>query len=132
MFSNSPMAATFSTNDIVAAEAFYRDVMGAHVKVTDPTMRYLTFDSGAMAFVYEKDDHMPANHTVLTFLVPDLAAAAAELKSKGVGLEQLEYTDDDGIARNMGDDVPPAAWIKDPAGNWICITEGTMEDMAGM
>jgi catechol 2,3-dioxygenase-like lactoylglutathione lyase family enzyme len=128
MLSSSPMAATFSTNDIVAAEAFYRDVMGAEVTTTDSTMRYLTFESGAMAFVYEKDDHHPADHTVMTFLVPDIDAVAAELKAKGVGFEHLEYTGEDGIARG-GDAMPTSAWIRDPAGNWICFTEGRLADL---
>lgn len=131
MLSSNPMVATFSTNDIAAAEAFYRDVMGAKVTTTDPTMRFLTFESGAMAFVYEKDDHHPADHTVMTFIVPDIDAAAAELTSKGVSLEQLEYTGEDGIARGV-DGMPTSAWIKDPAGNWICLTEGTLKDLGLM
>lgn len=128
MFSSSPMAATFASNDIEATKAFYHDVLGADVVVTDPSMCYLKFESGAMAFAYEKDDFQAPNNTILTFLVPDIDAAAAELKAKGVSLEQLEYTGEDGIARGW-DTAPPSAWIKDPSGNWICFTQGTLDDM---
>lgn len=128
MFSNNPMVATFASNDIAATKDFYHDVLGAEVVVMDPGMCYLKFESGAMAFAYEKDDFQAPNNTILTFLVPDIDAAAAELKAKGVNLEHLEYTDDDGIARGW-DNAPPSAWIKDTSGNWICFTQGTLEDM---
>ncbi len=121
MISSSLAAATMSTNDLDAAAAFYGDTLGIPVEM-HPGIMMLNFDSGSRAVVYHKDDHMPAIHTVLTMMVPDVEAAVSELADKGVQTEVFELTDERGIA--SGDDMPPSCWIKDPAGNWICFTQG--------
>jgi len=50
----------------------------------------------------------------------DVKDAVAKLKSVGVEMEKLEGTDEDGVMSHVG--WGEAAWFKDPAGNWMCIS----------
>jgi hypothetical protein len=66
--------------------------------------------------VYQKDDHEPSGYTVLNFDVDDIESTLESLARKDVNFEPVEGTNDKGIAEM--DDVR-AAWLKDPAGNWL-------------
>ncbi len=116
-----------STDDIDAAESFYRDTLGLDVERRavpgGGDMLWLTLPGGGNMLVYAKDDHAPASHTVLNFEVADFDAEVATLRSHGVTLEQLEWTDADGVARDPEGAMPLTAWFKDPAGNWICLMQ---------
>ena len=63
------------------------------------------------------------SHCVLYFRVEDIDAAVDGLVSRGVRFERYEGFDQDdkGIAR--GEDGPPIAWFKDPAGNILAVLE---------
>ena len=70
--------------------------------------------------VYRKPDHKHAEHTVMNFEVDQIEPVMSELEQKGINFEKLDGTNDKGIAVR-GD--MKAAWFKDPAGNWLCLTE---------
>jgi hypothetical protein len=78
-------------------------------------------------FVYPKGDaHEPASFTVLNLVVPDVAAAAAELATRGVMLERYPGMPqgDDGIVRSADPSQGPTiAWFRDPAGNVLALIE---------
>ncbi len=118
MFTDSPAFNGFSCDDIPAAKQFYEQTLGLSV-AEDDGMLTVTFADGHTMFIYPKPDHQAATYTVLNFPVPDIDAAVAELRSKGI--ELLEYPDtDNGIQRGWG---PPIAWFTDPAGNILSVLE---------
>ena len=86
----------------------------------------LHLGDGADVFVYPKDDHVPATHTVLNFIVDDVDAAVDRLSEAGLRFEQYDQgelkTDEKGIAR-APDGGPAIAWFKDPAGNTLSVLE---------
>jgi predicted enzyme related to lactoylglutathione lyase len=108
----------FSTDDIDAAKAFYRDVLGVAV-AEDHGMLTLLFTNGQRVLVYPKPDHEPATYTALNFIVEDIDATVGDLRSAGVQFESYPWTDN-GIQRGYG---PPIAWFKDPAGNILSVLE---------
>ncbi|MDN4473505.1 VOC family protein [Demequina zhanjiangensis] len=134
MFKEAKAVATFSTNSIDDALAFYGTTLGLDVLGPDTIgvedAFALRFAGDTAAFVYLKDDHVPATHTVLTLTVSDVDAAVDALDAAGVKPEPLEWTDERGVARGV-EGMPASAWIKDPAGNWICLTEADMTDLPG-
>ena len=112
----------FSTDDVPAAVAFYRDTLGLDVS-EENGMANLHLASGARVLVYPKGPgHTPATYTVLNFPVEDVAATVAELRGRGVEFERYAgtpvQTDDDFVFRGGG---PLIAWFKDPAGNILSI-----------
>jgi hypothetical protein len=74
--------------------------------------------------LYPKPNHTPASFTVLNFPVTDIDQAVAELKLRGIRLEEYNQkeirTDDKGIMRGPG---PQIAWFKDPAGNVLSVVQ---------
>jgi catechol 2,3-dioxygenase-like lactoylglutathione lyase family enzyme len=118
---------SFSVNDLKAAKDFYGQTLGLDVGEETEGLA-LTLENGARVFLYPKDDHTPATFTVLNFKVGDIAAAAEELRKRGIKFEFFGgniKTDENGIfwgaKRGEG---PNIAWFKDPAGNFLSIIEG--------
>ena len=112
----------FSTDDVPAAVAFYRDTLGLDVS-EENGMANLHLASGARVLVYPKGPgHTPATYTVLNFPVEDVAGTVADLRAKGVEFEKYAgtpvETDDDFVFRGGG---PLIAWFTDPAGNILSI-----------
>ncbi|WP_061961553.1 VOC family protein [Demequina flava] len=126
---HSAAVTAFSVDSARDAAAFYANTLGLNAELNEPdgatgAMVTVTFSHGAQALIYEKEDHAPASHTVLMFPVEDIGETVATLQSRGVVLEQLEWTGEDGIARDPEGAMPSMAWFKDPAGNWIHLIEG--------
>jgi predicted enzyme related to lactoylglutathione lyase len=121
MFGQSSVFFSFSANDLQRAKQFYSEVLGLSVK-DSPQGLSLEFAGGGKAFIYPKPNHEPASFTVLNFVVDDVDATVAALKSKGVRFEVYDMpdlkTDENGIARGNG---PTIAWFKDPAGNILSV-----------
>jgi catechol 2,3-dioxygenase-like lactoylglutathione lyase family enzyme len=121
MFGQTKAYSGFSVDDIPAARAFYQDTLGLKVS-EDHGMLTLNLAGGTAGLVYPKDNHVPAEFTILNFPVDDIDAAVRELRSRGVTFER--YGDDqdaEGIYRGEGG--PPIAWFKDPAGNVLSVIE---------
>jgi predicted enzyme related to lactoylglutathione lyase len=115
---------SFSSNDIPATKEFYAGVLGLDVEDVMGGLA-LHLGGGAQAFIYPKEDHAPASHTVLNFVVDDVDAAVDRLTEAGVRFEQYGgelQTDAKGIARGDGQ-APSIAWFKDPVGNTLSVLE---------
>jgi catechol 2,3-dioxygenase-like lactoylglutathione lyase family enzyme len=124
MLRDAKSFSSFSSNDIPAAKRFYADTLGLEVEEQMGGLA-LHLGVGADVFVYPKDDHVPATHTVLNFVVDDVEAAVDRLTEAGVRFERYDgeiTTDQKGIARDPGRG-PAIAWFKDPAGNTLSVLE---------
>lgn len=123
MIGQNTTHANFSVNDMDAAKAFYVDKLGFTIKKDTPGGVMFESVAGTHFNVYPKADHKAWDSTVFGIEVDDVKAAVEELKSLGVFVEKVEGTDEDGVLSDpqMGD----AAWFRDPAGNWICISSET-------
>ncbi len=121
MLKDSTAMACFSTDSKDRAKDFYAGTLGIPIFMESDDSFVLQFANGTVALVYEKEDHVPAAHTVLVLSGPDVVAEVADLRSRGVTIADLPFTDPDGIART--EDMPPSAWFQDPAGNWIAVGE---------
>jgi catechol 2,3-dioxygenase-like lactoylglutathione lyase family enzyme len=124
MLKDNRTFSSFSSNDIPGAKRFYADTLGLEVEEQMGGLA-LHLGGGADVFVYPKDDHVPATHTVLNFIVDDVAAAVDRLTEAGVRFERYEgelTTDEKGIAHDP-ERGPAIAWFKDPAGNTLSVLE---------
>lgn len=110
----------FSVNDIPAAEAFYRDVLGLEVSVNAMGILNIALPGGGTVMAYPKDDHVPAGFTVLNFAVDDIDVAVDQLEAAGVQLERYDGfpQDERGVLRGKAADRgPDIVWFLDPSGN---------------
>jgi len=122
MFKNTKAYSGFSVNNLDAAKKFYGETLG--LDVTEDQMGLaIHLASGAVIFVYPKQNHTPATYTILNFPVDDINKAVADLKAKGITFEQYEgLTDKDNIARGLAaNQGPDIAWFTDPAGNILSV-----------
>jgi catechol 2,3-dioxygenase-like lactoylglutathione lyase family enzyme len=125
MLKNTKAFSGFSTNDIDAAERFYRDTLGLEVtREGEPMdMLLLKLATGGEVLIYPKGEaHVPATFTVLNFPVDDIDSAVDGLVERGVVVEREPGipVDERGIMREGG---PLIAWFKDPAGNVLSVLE---------
>jgi catechol 2,3-dioxygenase-like lactoylglutathione lyase family enzyme len=123
IFKNAEAFSSFSVNDLAKAKEFYGNTLGLEVSQF-PEGLQLNLAGGLNVFLYPKPNHTPAGFTVLNFPVTDIDQAVAELKLRGIRLEEYNQkeikTDDKGIMRGPG---PQIAWFKDPAGNVLSVVQ---------
>lgn len=94
--------------DLVAAELFYRDVLGLEVGLRDAHRPWIFMRAGAggMIVLQEQAD-IPQQHFAFTVSAADIDAAAAELRRRGIAADgpvihewipakSLYFTDPDG------------------------------------
>ncbi|MFI7059772.1 VOC family protein [Kribbella sp. NPDC050124] len=121
MFKNTQAFSSFSVNDIPAAKEFYGGTLGLDVAEENGLLR-LNVAGGNPVMVYPKDNHVPAEHTVLNFPVDDIEKTVRELADSGVTFER--YSDDHDELGILRDPRGPAiAWFKDPAGNTLAVIQ---------
>lgn len=112
------------TADRIRAKPFYAGVLGLKIIAEDPFA--VTFDLGGGAAMRLTDlpGHEARDHTVQGWSVPDIRAAAADLKAKGVTFRIYEGfgQDEEGIWAAPGGGVQ-VAWFTDPDGNVLSLTQ---------
>ncbi|GAA3080808.1 catechol 2,3-dioxygenase-like lactoylglutathione lyase family enzyme [Kribbella aluminosa] len=120
MLHDSKAFSGFSVDDVPRAKEFYAKTLGLDVGDEHGTLQLRTA-GGNTVFVYPKDNHVPAEYTVLNFPVDDIEATARALAESGVTFEKYNDDQDElGIYRGQG---PLIAWFKDPAGNALSIIQ---------
>jgi len=121
VFKQTRAFSSFSVDDVPAAKRFYGETLGVDLSDQMGGLA-LHLGGGHEVFVYPKENHEPASHTVLNFMVDDVDAAVDRLQATGIALERYEgmETDEKGIMRDEGAAI---AWFKDPAGNTLAVLE---------
>lgn len=122
MFKDSKAFSGFSVKDLEVARTFYGETLGLDVGEDAMGFLNLHLGTGAVVFVYAKDDHVPAEYTCLNFPVRDIDEAVTWLNDRGVTTKiyDTDDTDERGISRGAGN-FPDIAWFKDPDGNVLSI-----------
>jgi catechol 2,3-dioxygenase-like lactoylglutathione lyase family enzyme len=121
MFTDAKAFSGFAVDDVAAAREFYADRLGLEVSEENGLLT-LHIAGDRPTLVYPKEDHTPAEYTILNFPVDDIDAAVDELTARGVELERYDGfgQDERGIMRDQG---PPIAWFRDPAGNVLAVIQ---------
>jgi len=121
MLSESRAFSGFAVPDIDAARDFYANTLGLEVS-DEHGLLTLQLAGDRPTLIYPKDDHRPANYTILNFPVADIEQAVDDLSARGVTFERYDGFDQDerGIFRGGG---PLIAWFTDPAGNVLSVIE---------
>jgi catechol 2,3-dioxygenase-like lactoylglutathione lyase family enzyme len=121
MFTNTKAFSGFAVDDVAKAREFYGGTLGLETS-EEHGMLTLHLAGDRPTLVYEKQDHVPADYTILNFPVDDIDAAVDELSRRGVGFERYDGMEQDqrGIHRGGG---PFIAWFRDPAGNVLSVLQ---------
>jgi predicted enzyme related to lactoylglutathione lyase len=119
-----PVFPILLSQDLEAARTFYRDLLGLEIAREDPDDRIVFRTGGGTQLVVTKSTvGTKDTQTQMAWRVVDIHAAVAELRGRGVRIEEYEAPDPittDGIA-DMGHSW--AAWFIDPSGNALAVVQ---------
>ena len=124
MLAEFPVFPILLSLDLDATRAFYHDQLGLEILREDEDDRIVFRCGGGTQLVVTKSTTGTSDtQTQMAWRVPDVRAAIAELRARGVRIEEYTAPDpvtSDGVA-DMGHSW--AAWIIDPSGNALGIVE---------
>jgi catechol-2,3-dioxygenase len=121
MLGSYPIDVMLLATDLEVARKFYGEVLGLEVLLADE--QFLTFGCGgdSRLVVTKSTTGTREEVTKASWRVDDLADEVAELRTRGVQLQDLpELGTIDGIA-DLG--FALAAWFVDPHQNWIGLLQ---------
>ena len=124
MLSDHPCFPILLSTDLAASRTFYRDVLGLEIIREDDDDRIVFRCGGGTQLVLTHSTvGTKDTQTQMAWRVPDLPAALADLRSRGVRIE--EYTEPDPVTHDGIADMGPswAAWFIDPSGNVLAVVQ---------
>ncbi len=123
MLSEFPVFPILLSTDLDASRSFYRDRLGLEVAREDPDRIVFRSGGGTQFAVTSSTTGTADTQTQMAWRVPDVRAAIADLRERGVRIEEYEAPDpvtDDGVA-DMGHSW--AAWFLDPSRNVLAVVQ---------
>ncbi len=119
---NAKIISFVATKNPAVALKFYVETLGLKLVNDDPFA--IVFDAnGTMLRVQKVQELTPARHTVLGWDVPDIVTKVKELTKKGVRFECYEGLSQDELGIWTSPAKAKVAWIKDPDGNILSLTQ---------
>ncbi len=124
MLSDYPVFPILLSTDLEASRSFYRDTLGLEILREDADDRIVfRCGAGTQLAVTRSTVGTADTQTQMAWRVPDLRAALADLRARGVRIEEYSAPDPetvDGIA-DMGHSW--AAWFIDPSRNVLAVVQ---------
>jgi catechol 2,3-dioxygenase-like lactoylglutathione lyase family enzyme len=122
MLSSAELMAFLPSDDLERARRFFTEVIG--LPLVDDNPYACVFDAnGTLLRVTLVEQFARPPHTVLGWLVPDIAAATSQLSSRGVQFERYGGMDQDESGVWTAPSGDRVAWFKDPDGNTLSLSQ---------
>ena len=123
MLSHSAVTTMLPVIDMVRARAFYEDCLGLQPGALRPDGKFVYRVGGSALALFPKPGGTKAEHTAISFQVPDIAASIEALKNRGVVFENYDFPDFKTVNHVCVLGSEKAAWFKDTEGNYLCLHE---------
>ena len=124
MLSDHPVFPILLSKDLARSKSFYHDLLGLEILREDPGDRVVFRSGGGTQLAVTLSTVGTSDtQTQLAWKVPDIQAAVAELRERGVRIEEYVAPDPvttDGVA-DMGHSW--AAWFIDPDRNVLAVVQ---------
>jgi catechol 2,3-dioxygenase-like lactoylglutathione lyase family enzyme len=123
VLSEYPVFTILLSTDMAASRAFYRDALGLEVISESEERIFLRSGGGTGLLISRSTIGTSDTQTQVAWRVPDIRIAIADLRARGVRIEEYEPPDPptvDGVA-DMGHSW--AAWFIDPSGNVLSVIQ---------
>ena len=123
MLSEHQMFPILLSKDLDATRAFYHGVLGLDILGENPGERIVFRSADTRLVVTHSTIGTKDIQTQMAWLVQDIHAAVADLRARGVRIE--EYTAPDPVTTNGIADMGHswAAWFIDPSGNCLAVVQ---------
>ena len=123
MLSNAPVTTMLPVKDLNRARAFYEGKLGLKPVGLRPDGKFTYDCGGATLALIPKEGGTKADHTAVSFRVPDIAASIAELERAGVRFEDYDFPGLKTVGHVCVLGAEKAAWFLDSEGNILCLHE---------
>lgn len=123
MLANAPVTTMLPVKDLDRARRFYEGPLGLVPIGLKPDGKFTYACAGATLALFPKDGGTKADHTAVSFRVPDIAASVAELKRAGVKFEDYDFPGLKTVEHVCVLGAEKAAWFLDTEGNILCLHE---------
>jgi catechol 2,3-dioxygenase-like lactoylglutathione lyase family enzyme len=124
MLSDHPVFPILLSTDLAASRTFYHHTLGLEILREDADDRIVFRGGGGTQLVVTRSTIGTSDtQTQMAWRVPDIGAALADLRARGVRIEEYEAPDPvtvDGVA-DMGHSW--AAWFIDPSRNVLAVVQ---------
>ena len=124
MLTNAPFTTILPVIDMSRAREFYENQLGLIPGGLKPDGKFIyTCAGGARLALFPKEGGTHADHTAVSFQVPDVVAAINDLKTRGVVFENYDVPGLKTVDHVCVLGSEKAAWFKDTEGNYLCLHE---------
>jgi catechol 2,3-dioxygenase-like lactoylglutathione lyase family enzyme len=123
MLSDVPIIPILLSTDMKASRAFYHDTLGLEILKESDERIVLRCGGGTQLIISHSTVGTSDTQTQVAWRVPDIRAAVADLRARGVRIEEYQAPDPvtvDGVA-DMGHSW--AAWFIDPSRNVLAVSQ---------
>lgn len=123
MLTSAPVTTMLPVKDLSRARAFYEGKLGLKPVGLKPDGKFTYDCGGATLALFPKEGGTKADHTAVSFQVPDIAATIAELERAGVKFEDYDFPGLKTVGHVCVLGAEKAAWFLDTEGNILCLHE---------
>ena len=127
MLSDSSVTTMLPVKDMERARAFYERRLGLTPGGLRPDGKFVYRVGSATLALFPKPEGTKADHTAISFQVPDISAAIETLKTAGVVFEDYDFPGLKTVNHVCVLGAEKAAWFRDTEGNYLCIHEDLAE-----
>jgi catechol 2,3-dioxygenase-like lactoylglutathione lyase family enzyme len=126
MLTSADLMAFLPSDDLARASRFFTEVIG--LPLVEETPYACVFEAnGTQLRVALVEPFTRPPHTVLGWLVPDIAAMMSALVSRGVQFERYDGMGQDSEGVWIAPSGARVAWFKDPDGNTLSLTQNAAD-----
>ena len=123
MLSDASVTTMLPVIDMARARDFYESKLGLRPGGLKPDGKFVYAVGGSLLALFPKPEGTKADHTAISFQVPDIAGSIAALKGRGVVFEEYDFPGLKTIDHVCVLGAEKAAWFKDTEGNFLCLHE---------
>ena len=124
MLDNAKIIAFVATTDAAKSRAFYEEVLGLALTLEDEFA--IVLDANGVELRIQKVQFLtPQPHTHLGWSVNSLEEVVRALRAKGVVFESYPILQQNALGIWTAPSGAKVAWLKDPDGNLLSLTQPT-------
>ncbi len=128
MLTSASVTTMLPVIDMARARGFYEGCLGLQPGGFKADGKFVYVLGDSTLALFPKPEGTKADHTAISFKVPDIAASIAELKRAGVVFEDYDFPGLKTINHVCVLGAEKAAWFKDSEGNYLCIHEDLAQE----
>jgi len=123
MLQQSRVTVMLPVKDLQRARQFYETRLGFDAGSLGEDGKFTYSCGGTRIALFPKEGGTRADHTAISFHVPDIRVAIGDLQSRGVQFENYDYPGLTTVDHVCVLGAEKAAWFLDTEGNCLCLHE---------